>query len=47
MNYCQKEEFLFKKVQKDLGDCYQYFFGVQENTSFNKVRGTVKKIVRS
>ena len=25
MNYCQKEEFLSKQVQKDLGDCSQYF----------------------
>ena len=28
MDYCQKEEFLSKQVQRDLGDCYQYQYQV-------------------
>ena len=43
MNYCQKEEFLSKLVQRDLGD----FYSTPGSTSFSNIRGIVKKKVRS
>ena len=42
MNYCQKEEHLSKKVPRDLGDCYQYFYGAHDSTIITQLQNEFK-----
>ena len=36
MNYSQKEEFLSKKLYRDIGDCYQHFIWCSGEYVFQK-----------